>query len=62
MYCKLDTAIIDITWTFKVSGIISHSLRFTQKTSTCELCLSPLRTISISIAIGDGTETRLTKI
>ena len=43
---------------FKVNEIISNSLRFTQKTSTCELCPSPLRTISISIAIGDGTETR----
>ena len=32
--------------------------KFTQKTSTCELCPSPLRTISISIAIGDGTKTR----
>ena len=27
-------------------------------TSSCELCPSPLRIISVSIAIGDGTETR----
>ena len=32
--------------------------KFTQKTSTRELCLSPLRTVSISIAISDGIETR----
>ena len=39
---KLDTAIIDITITFKVNAIILHSSKFTQKTSTCELCPSPL--------------------
>ena len=43
---------------FKINEIISNSFRFTQKTSTCELCPSPMHTISISIAIGDGTETR----
>ena len=36
--------------------VISDSSRFTQKTSTCELC-PPLHTISISIAIGNRTET-----
>ena len=58
MYCKLDTAIIAQQGLFKVNAIIPHSLRFTQKTGTCELCPSPLRAISISIAIGDGTETQ----
>ena len=43
-----------------MNTIIPHSSRFTLKTSTWELCPSPLRTISISIAIGDGTETRST--
>ena len=41
-----------------MNEIISDISKFTLKTSTCELCLSPLRTISILIAIGDGTETR----
>ena len=33
---------------------------FTQKTSTCDLCSSPARTISISTAIGDWRESWLT--
>ena len=41
-----------------MNEIISDISKFTLKTSTCELCPSPLRTISISIAIGDGTETQ----
>ena len=36
---------------------ICHS-KFTQKTKTCELCPSSLRTISLSIAMCDRTETR----
>ena len=32
--------------------------KFTEKASTRELCPSPLRTVSISIANNDGTETR----
>ena len=43
-----------------MNEIISDTSKFTLKTSTCELFSSPLRTISISIAIGDGTETRST--
>ena len=43
-----------------MNEIISDISKFTLKTHTCELCPSPLRTISFSIAIGDGTETRST--
>ena len=41
-----------------MNEIFSDISKFTLKTSTCELCPSPLRTISVSIAIDDGTETR----
>ena len=45
-----------------MNTIIPHSSRFTQKTSTCELCPSPLRPSVYQyctiVAIGDWTETR----
>ena len=43
MYCKLDTAVIEITRSFESEYNNSPQLRFTQKTGTWELCPSPLR-------------------
>ena len=41
-----------------MNTIIPHSLRFTQKTGTCELCPRHCVPTEISTAIRDGTETR----
>ena len=58
MYCKLDTAIIDITRSFESEYNNSPQFEiYTENKYMGTLSLT-IVSISISIAIGDGTETR----
>ena len=58
MYCKLDTAIIDITRSFESEYNNSPQFEiYTENRYMGTLSLA-IVSISISIAIGDGTETR----
>ena len=58
MYCKLDTAIIDITRSFESEYNNSPQFKvYTENKYMWALSLA-IVSISISITIGNGTETR----